>query len=656
MYRISTLENGLFEWNGSAWVSMNSNLVPTNPNLPRDTEGLAVNTFSTRPGDTNTVIFGTHSDNHMGASVIQNSGIWRGSKGSSGWSWSQVVDPFTANDVFKLRWSDANTVHAATYSGYWISRLQGIAGSWTQVVSNPITDLEVQPGNPNVVYLANSSVGLQKVTWTQSGGTWNPTTSVDVSLQPCVAHLAISAAQPNVVYYMAADATCSNYTSLYKATNDSAVRIPNCNGTALGSGCFPSTALESANVTWTGAISVSPTNPDDMIIGDVGMLVSNNATRGMTWQGVNGMHPDLHRFGWGDGQWAMAVGDGGYFYSPVTDLVNWKSDSNLSQETSVTDFDLQPGMGWLMGSAWDTSGFVTSNFLQVPSSFSTDGLGGDENFITADTGTAGRFWGVDQYGNCNVTTNGGGAWTSCNLPNKTPTGEILHDRVPNVFLYAISGNTLYQNKGQSWASLVSVPEQATGLFGVGHYLSSLGGSYLYLVGAKKLWMSAAGAPPVDVTPTNAKGPVSRVLTHPSTNAGDQVTAQTAWAVAHTWPPPSQYVQIWTTNTAGVNHQWTDITDNFPQSNEVWDIVSDPTSGSPPSIFYAGTMTGVYKYDGSLPAGQRWARWILNLPASGSQEVRRLHIWDARPTGGNLMVYAGVMGSGIWLRDGAQSAP
>src|SRR6266700_4508772 len=105
IYRISTLDNGLFEWNGSAWVSLTSGITPVN-NPPSDTEALGANTFASRPGDTNTIVFGTMTERTHGAGFSATAGIWRGSNGPNGWSWSQVVTPGQAGEVYRIRWSD----------------------------------------------------------------------------------------------------------------------------------------------------------------------------------------------------------------------------------------------------------------------------------------------------------------------------------------------------------------------------------------------------------------------------------------------------------------------------------------------------------------------------------------------------------------------
>jgi len=214
-YRISTLGDGIFEWNGSSWVSLSSSISPVN-SPPLNCEGLAVNTFATRPGDPNTIVAGTAGQPQHGGSSSSRpsgglqggsvaSGIWRGVWNQSivSWQWTQVVMPTQVGDVFKLRWSDANTVHASTRTGYWVSRDIGV--TWSEVLAQYTTDLAIAPGNSTWVYLASDGIGVQKVTWTLNGNVWGHAERTVVSNAAASRSvLATSQApgQPLTVYYM----------------------------------------------------------------------------------------------------------------------------------------------------------------------------------------------------------------------------------------------------------------------------------------------------------------------------------------------------------------------------------------------------------------------------------------------------------------------
>jgi len=141
------------------------------------------------------------------------------------------------------------------------------------------------------------------------------------------------------------------------------------------------------------------------------------------------------------------------------------------------------------------------------------------------------------------------------------------------------------------------------------------------------------------TPPLLKGTITRIVTHPSSAPS---TLMTAWLLGG-YP-----AQVLYTTDGGSN--WTDITGDLPTRDANFgptDIVIDPVT----TWLYLATTSGVYKTTNN---GNNWTLWSSRLPGGGTQAVMTLRTVDQRSAGGNFNVYAGIWGSGIWLRNGAEN--
>jgi hypothetical protein len=654
--RMSTLADGVFEWNGSAWVSLmgpsagcpNCTLNPVN-SPPLDCEGLSVNTLATQPASGNTVIVaGTaadaqHNQNHHSANTA--SGIWRGvwNGSTQRWDWTLVRAPGDVGDVFKVRWSDSNTVHAATQKGYWLSMDAGI--TWAQLLTGAFSDLVLDPRRSPSVYAAADGVGLLRVTWSQGGGG----SFVTVFSPPASAGRAALAASPadpagDVIYYMPANG--GNVQGLWKIVNDTTFSVVN----------FPAAQLGS-QADWDIALAVNPGNPNQITAGATanggvwGLAQSQDG--GATWNPPTGgkLHSDIHGLRWDSTGHLYAVGDGGYFYSSDGGQ-SWNSNSNTSDMVGLTDFDLQNGGQQFLGTSWDTNYFHSEN---AGASWSAQGGDGDANHALADPRGNGQYWTTSSDGCCWRTQDWGATFTPCDAvggPGACPNQwRLAHDKTPGGILYTgvamdSNGNqvnSIFQSSdsGSTWTKVgATLPSAFTDL-AVGKFRST--GAYLYVQSGARIYRGtrltsswADVTPPAAMLRGSVNGVLHVIVTHPT-------LVSTAYMLL------SASTQVLATANAGNN--WTDISGNLPSNGVKFgarDLAIDPVN----NVLYLATSAGVYK--GALNGSSWvWTRWTTGLPGSGSQDVQTLRTADKRSSGGSFNVYAGIWGSGIWVRNGGE---
>jgi hypothetical protein len=700
VYRISTSAAGILQLNGSQWVGLMNTIVPPELDLgspPTAAEGLDVNSFATRPGNNNYIIAGTAGENqHMAAhgGFSGPSGIWIGqSSDGTSWTWTRPSSGAASivGDVFKVRWSTANIVHAATSTGYFVSSDGG--NTWVNQngqngtdlgCAGAYSDLVVAPNNSGFVFLARDVDGAVLANL-GSGST--PSCSIAFSANAnklqSPNRSAIAADSNGCMYYMPSDSAATNVQGVFQVCGCELI------------GCTPPVQIMSASTAkllntnpvagqlqWAISLTVNPANPKVLVAGGVKALSTQvgGGTLVPTWKTPTGLHDDHHAFGWDigvGGSQALAVNDGGFFTSSDNGKT-WLSN-NPSPMTSLTDFDIQfiggsPAANNLYGTAWDTGSFVSNNGGTSWTSGVVNGdLDGDHLFVIAHPSTPGHAWMantgalVPNVPNqpCHYqTTDGGATWNGID-PSGVCDGwmRIEHDRNgANLWIYTGNGKTVVRSRDPvsktSWTQYGNAFSSNVVDIAVGTYLSSLGGSIVYASGTQGpttgWFASAAGKGwypmvfPTGSGPCTTGGATMCTFKAPNlirTHSGD---AHQAYAFYQYGPP-----EVFWTSTDGAT--WESITGDLQQQDPhgdlgILDLVVDPQTNGATTTLYIATTAGVYK---STNNGVHWTRWIENLPASGSQSIWRLRTYRSSPTG-HMSVYAGIWGGGIWHRDGTDS--
>ncbi|MDB4285684.1 T9SS type A sorting domain-containing protein [bacterium] len=257
------------------------------------------------------------SDHFSGGPYI---GILKTTDG--GLTWNILLPPTSNNmqvDELIIHPNNPETLYAAGTRG--IMRTDDGGANWTTLLGGDFEDIEFKPGNPNTLYVCG--YGLPSYNRSTDGGlTW--TSGAPGIVEPLTSQvggnlgrnmLAVTPADSNVVYMLSAQGSGRDYDfkGLYKSTDG---------GNSFSTRSTQASAgLSFAQAWYDLAIAVSPTNPDQVFIGDSPFYRSDDG--GVNWQNrINPsgspvrLHVDIHEIEVHPFTGDLWVGcDGGIFLS-----------------------------------------------------------------------------------------------------------------------------------------------------------------------------------------------------------------------------------------------------------------------------------------------------------------------------------------------------
>ena len=248
--------------------------------------------------------------------------------------------------------------------------------TWSQTLSFECFDVKANTNNPNILYTVrrnNTTNTHQFLTSTDGGLNWTPQTtgwynSTDANRTVVGARIAVSNADPDRIYaYLIGDSKSGDngFIGIYRS-NDGGSSWANTmgfDGEPYDATTHPN--LISSNPDGTGfnqgfyncALMVSNTNPDEILVGGIGMWRS--ADGGQTFNCIynygcgnyNPMHVDMQDFrAFGNQYWAST--DGGIYKS--NDLFATQPEFKMSGVNSV-DF-------WGFDSGWNNDLLIGGTF------------------------------------------------------------------------------------------------------------------------------------------------------------------------------------------------------------------------------------------------------------------------------------------------------
>lgn len=297
---------------GGTWTCITNSI----PNL-------SVTSICVNPADPNDIFLLT-GDGESGDNM--SIGVIKSTNGGVSWSTTNLTwTTETGRLGFKM------IRHPVTPSTLFVASSIGLlkssdgGGSWINAQAGAFYDIEFKPGQPATMY-ATSADGF----WlsTTSGSTWTQITLpglAGMGAQRCA--VAVSAANPSVVYFAAGKDPLPGFVGLWKSSASGA-------SGSWGSGPISSAATTAdvfvdgwtnsySQATYDFAMAVNPSNINEVFIGGIDMYRSTNG--GVTFNressyyqaGNDNMHADQHAAEY-DGGGTMWVGnDGGVFkYTP----------------------------------------------------------------------------------------------------------------------------------------------------------------------------------------------------------------------------------------------------------------------------------------------------------------------------------------------------
>jgi photosystem II stability/assembly factor-like uncharacterized protein len=582
-------------------------------------------TFCTHPSDENTILVGTGEP-----SVSSGRGLW---KKTSGTGWVHKPMSPEPSAFYRVRYApNGNTVHAATYNGYYRSTDGG--ETWTRTFTGRTTDLAIHPASPNILYVTVWGSGLYKST--DAGVTWAQVTTPGIPTSGVTrGAVAISATPTPVRIYVAFAGNDYRLQGVYKSNNGQGGSWTNVS---------PPEEYMWGQGWYNNMVGVSPTNNNLVLVGGGGMWRS--ADGGITWTeppSYGHLHVDYHACTWhSDGNQVWVGHDGGWSYSGDAGLT-WDSAGNYQPITQFVNIHpAMTDMNLIGGGSQDNGIAITED----GGSHWYHRNGGDGGGFTVDPGNSNNLYMVNGvYGGDLAfrryrSTNKGVDWQDINNgldPSTMWYPRIRTDFVSPPWLYTNSDRFVYRstNLGTNWTKVNASPFPVRV-----HELTATqyvppNGSFLYacsptLTAGQKLfvyengvWYERSATLPSGVW-------IRKVAVHPS-------NPSRVYAIMNGVGTPGQ--KVYRSNDRG--NTWTNITGDLPDQ-PLSDVITHPTD---PNILYLGSEFGCFR---TTDNGAHWHRWNNGMPEAAI--VTEMGYIDLRSQYGQYWIIAGTYGRGIWKRE------
>jgi hypothetical protein len=542
-----------------------------------------------------------------------------------GLTWNTTGLSWTVQQNFRISRllinpTSPDIVIAATSNG--IYRTINAGSSWTQVQTGNFRDAAFKPGDPNVVYA--SRYGHQFHRSTNGGATWTQITSGLPTSGIVRTAIAVSPANPEIVYLLMANNFDYGFQGVYRSTNGGTsftqmASSPNLLG-------WSSAGSDSGGQGWFDlAICASPTNADEIYVGGVNIWKSTNGGTSWNciahWFGAGGLpyvHADIHYLGFIENSSTLLVGcDGGVFRST-------NNGSTFSDRSSNLEISQQYRLGTAATNenrvitGWQDNGTNlknTNTWNQV--------IGGDGMECAISYTNQNIMFGSLYYGQILRSTNGGGSFSTIvnsngsgvNSQSSWVTPYIMSPNTPTT-LY-IGKNLVYKStdNGSSWTGLGSMGSGNCNALAVAksneNYIYASKGATLYRSTNGSTFSSVSGLPGIFITYI----------------AVDPMNENRVWVTVSGY---NSGQKVYFSSNAGTS--WTNVSTGLPNLPANCIVYQNGSNDR----LYVGMDAGVYYRDASMSQWQLYGSTLPNTP------VTELEIHY----GSNKLV-ASTYGRGLW---------
>lgn len=514
--------------------------------------------------------------------------------------------------------TNPSIVFVASSAGFYRSSDAG--QTWSLLRSGRCRDLELKPGDPQTIYLADDDFSVS----TNGGSLWT-TISTGLPNPGDInrAEIAVSEADPNIVYFLCGEATNSSFYGLYRSINAGMSFTLQSNSPNVFAYDAAGADLTSGQSWYDMALCVSPTNADEVYVG--GINVWNSLDGGVTlnikshWYyppGIAYTHADIHVLEM-FGNNLYCGSDGGIFKS----VNNGVTFADLSDGLSITQFyriagsELVPGK--IMGGTQDNG----CNLISDNSALHTNG--GDGMEVLMSPSDSNLIISSSQYGNFNLSTDGGytfnpifngprgtGDWVTPMIMHPSDHGFLLagYDQVYLSFDGGISEQPISTFSGnnniRNLALAPSTPYT--------HFYASTRTDIYRTINSGANWVSISSGLPNNM--------ITSITVHPTNPLKIWVT----------FSGTSPANKVYTSEDGGTT--WVNMTRNLPNL-PVNCLVYQKNSDN---ALYIGTDVGIYYTDSLLV---NWQPFMDGLP--------NVIVRDFEINYSIGKIRAGTYGRGIW---------
>ncbi|MFO7658543.1 MAG: T9SS type A sorting domain-containing protein [Bacteroidales bacterium] len=615
---------------GGVWKTTNGGLMWTTSTDAL--AGIGISDIAINPKDP-AIIYLATGDGDYGVVKSYSIGIIKSADGGDTWMPTQLVHLAENQVTFRkiLINPDFPEVMVATSS----IGIYGTANSWNsykKVIDGHFTDMEYKPGNYSVIYASTLDYGGNaKIYRSVDGGTSFQQTMSGMSVANKVnrIELAVTSANPSVVYALCSDAKSNGFHTLYKSSNSGTTWSLVYDNTKINLLGWSANGSDiGGQGTYDLAMAVSPLDENEIFVGGINVWRSQDG--GKNWK-IKGLwypnnlipyiHADHHTLTFNPHNNALFSGNDGGIYKTYTKGNNWQDISNwlgILQIYRMASSESNPLM-MLAGSQ-------DNGTVMYDSEKWTEIIGGDgmECFIDYDDNDV--IYGTLYYGKLRKSTNRGLSFDTVPIPATQKgawiTPMVMHPEYPGILYVGFDKVYKTINGGTTWTTLSAFQTGNTNLQSIA--LAPSDDNVLYTATRSNVYRSGDdGKTWNDITtglPSNFKTSIVVSETNPN----------------RVWVSFSGYSagnKIFKSDDGGVN--WGNYSTGLP--NLPVNCMVYQKSGN--QAIYAGTDAGVYYRDASMPKWMKYGSSLPNVP-----------VYDLEITYSTGKIRAATHGRSIWETD------